>query len=472
MNYIHENFMLNGKTAQALYHSYAKNKPIYDYHCHLNPKEIYEDKVFSDISDLWLGADHYKWRAMRAMGVSEEYITGNASPKDKFRAWAYTLEHLIGNPLYHWSHLELKEYFETDELLSTSNWEAIYNHCNQKIRSESLSPKTFIKKSNVRFICTTDAPADSLEYHKLIKNTDFNTLVVPGFRPDKFMTVDSEDFCANLELLQKAADCTVDTYDALLAALESRLICFKELGSNISDHGLAVLYSVLPNSSEADKIFKNRLNGENISEKEKAVFQTTLLHDLGKLYYKHSFVLQIHFGALRNNNSAAFASLGADSGYDSIQDQIDIALALNMFLNNLTKEGKMPKCILYNLDPVYNDLIDTTISNFQSESGIRSKIQHGSGWWFNDTKRGMLDQIDSLATQGILMNFVGMLTDSRSFMSYTRHDYFRRIVCTYVGERVDSGEFPNEPHMLEKLISNICCNNAAEYFNIHTQEAQ
>ena len=472
MGYIHEDFMLNGKTAQNLYHSYAKNKPIYDYHCHLNPKEIYENNIFTDISDLWLGADHYKWRAMRAMGVPEEHITGSGSAKDKFRAWAYTLEHLIGNPLYHWSHLELKEYFGIDELLSTSNWEAMYNFCNQKIRSESLSPKTFIKQSNVRFICTTDAPADSLEYHKLIKNTDFDTLVVPGFRPDKFMAVNAQDFSVNIELLEKASGYTVRSYETLLSALESRILCFQELGSHISDHGLAVLYPVHPDSGATDTILKKRIKGEAVSEKERAVFQTTLLHDLGKLYYKYGFVLQIHFGAIRNNNSAAFASLGADSGYDSIQDQIDIAWALNMFLDNLTNEGKMPKCILYNLNPVYNDLIDTTIANFQSESGIRSKIQHGSAWWFNDTKRGMIDQIDSLATQGVLMNFVGMLTDSRSFMSYTRHDYFRRILCTYVGERVDSGEFPNEPHILEKLISNICCNNAVEYFNIHTQEAQ
>ncbi|MGI5172354.1 glucuronate isomerase [Treponema sp. OMZ 840] len=472
MSYIDENFMLNGKAAKKLYENYGKMQPIFDYHCHLSPKEIYENKVFSDISELWLGGDHYKWRAMRAMGVSEDCITGSASSKDKFKAWAYTLEHLVGNPLYHWSHLELKRYFGIDELLTTDNWETIYNKCNEKIQQESLRPRTFITQSNVRFICTTDDPIDTLEYHSLImQDTGFKTCVVPGFRPDKAFNIDAEHFCRYIHSLETASGCTIGDYPSLIAALENRLLHFKKLGSNVSDHGIGSLYAVEPDVHEANAILLKRLSGNSVTKAEKALFQTTVLHDLGTLYHKHAFVMQIHFGALRNNNSKAFTRLGADSGYDSIKDQNCLAGALNGFLDRLDAAGTLPKCIFYNLNPVYNDLIDTTIANFQTETGVRSKIQHGSGWWFNDTKRGMIDQMDSLATQGVLMNFVGMLTDSRSFMSYTRHEYFRRILCTYVGEKVDSGEFPDDEKLLKKLITNICYANAAEYFNKTNLEA-
>lgn len=466
MSFIHNDFMLQTETAKHLYHDFAKDMPIFDYHCHLSPEQIAEDYEFEDITELWLGGDHYKWRAMRAMGIEESKITGNATSEEKFEAWAYTCENAVGNPLFHWSALELKRYFHVDEILTSKNWKKIFDQCNKVIKEEKLTARTLIKNSNVTFICTTDNPADDLVWHKKIAADDsFDVVVSPGFRPDEaFAIQDSAKFLNFLSKLKRATGESMDSFADLLNGLERRIQYFADHGSNVSDHGLSEIHYVEASDEEIENIFQKAAKGDAVTNEEYAKFQTKLFVELGKIYHAKDFVMQLHFGAIRNNNTRIFETLGPDSGVDSIQDQPNVSYVLNHLMDAMDKENKLPKFIMYPLDPTYFDLAGTAAANFQSAPGIRSKVQLGAGWWFNDTKYGMLKQLKTLSEAGLLMNFVGMLTDSRSFISYTRHEYFRRILCNFIGDLVEQGEIPQDDELLKRLITNISYNNAVEYF--------
>lgn len=467
MTFINKDFMLQNKTAKQLYHDFAESLPIFDYHCHLDPQQIAEDHKFNNVTELWLAGDHYKWRAMRAHGIPEEKITGNASSEEKFEAWAQTVESVVGNPLYHWTHLELKRYFAIDELLNSKNWKSIYDQANKAILEKGLTARTLINNSNVTFIGTTDNPTDSLEFHDAIREDEnFTVEVAPSFRPDEAFAVGEEKFTNFIKKLQDASTKDVTTYKELIKEIENRVDYFNERGAIVSDHGLGKLFYAESTDDEIEAIFLKALAQKDITAEENAKYQTRLLSDLGKMYHARGWVMQLHFGAIRNNNSRMFDLVGADAGFDSINDQTDVAYALNNILNALDKEDKLPKTIIYNLNPIYNDVVASAVANFQSNNeGIKGKIQFGSGWWFNDTEQGMLRQMEALADHGLLMHFVGMLTDSRSFVSYPRHEYFRRILCNFIGERVENGKFPNNQELLKKLIENVCYNNAMRYFN-------
>ena len=465
--FIHDNFILKTQTAVDLYHQYAKNMPIYDYHCHLSPKDIAENRKFNTITELWLEGDHYKWRGMRTHGIDEKYITGDASDKEKFAAWAKTVPYTLGNPLYHWTHLELKNYFGIEELLSEKNWEQVWDRCNELLQQDDYSVHGLIKRSNVKVICTTDDPTDDLYYHEQIKNIEnFDVKVLPTFRPDKGVEINKDTFVPFVKQLEKVTNKSLTTFNEYVQALEERVQYFHERGGRISDHGLGEIPFASYEESELEQIFQAGRNGEQVSLVDENKFKTAALVFLAKCYKKRDWAMQIHFGAIRNNNTKMFAKLGPDSGIDSINDQAGVAAPLNALLNAFEQEDSLPKTILYNLNPTYNDLIASTIANFQTEAGVAGKIQFGSGWWFNDTKPGMIRQMSSLADQGLLSHFVGMLTDSRSFISYSRHEYFRRILCDLVGTWVEDGEIPNEPDLLKPLIENICYNNAKNYFSI------
>ncbi|WP_462412597.1 glucuronate isomerase [Neobacillus sp. Marseille-QA0830] len=465
--FIHENFMLNNQTAIDLYHQYAKDMPIYDYHCHLSPKEIAENRKFHNMTELWLSGDHYKWRALRAHGVDERYITGDASDKDKFMAWAKTVPYTLGNALYHWTHLELKKYFGIEELLNEETAEKIWNQCNELLQQDDYSVQGLIKRSNVKVICTTDDPTDDLSYHEQIaKQEDFPVKVLPTFRPDKGLEINKDTFVPFVQLLEQVNHQTISSFEEYLQALEKRVEYFHQKGCRISDHGLGQIPYAEFEPSELDAIFAEGRNGQKVSLEAEMKFKTAILLFLAKCYKERDWAMQIHFGAIRNNNTRMFRKLGPDAGYDSINDQGEVAAPLNALLDACDRENQLPKTILYNLNPIYNDLIGSTIQNFQSEPGVEGKIQFGSGWWFNDTKPGMIRQLTALADQGLLMHFVGMLTDSRSFISYSRHEYFRRILCNVIGNWVEEGEIPNDQALLQKLVENICFNNAKNYFNI------
>lgn len=466
MQLITEDFMLTNDVAKHLYHTYAKHKPIYDYHCHLDPKMISENVYFDNITSLWLGGDHYKWRAMRAQGIEEKYITGDADPKEKFKKWAITLENSVGNPLYHWSHIELKMYFGIDETLGSNNAEEIYDRANHYLKENNITTQTLIESSNVKLICTTDNPTDTLEYHDAIKaQKDFKTTVLPAFRPDDAFKVGTKQFVAFLKKLEKQTH-SITNVETFVSALQKRIDFFHNKGGRLADHGLEVIHFESFKPTEIDAIFDKALHGTAVSNQEYFQFQTFMLNELSKSYSEKAWTMQIHFGAIRNNNHNAFVKLGPDTGFDSIRDQDNLAFHLNATLDMMERESHLPKTILYNLNPVYNDIVGSTIANFQTEAGIQSKMQHGAGWWFNDTKRGMLKQMSSLADQGLIMHFVGMLTDSRSFISYSRHDYFRRILCSFIGELVENGEIPKDETLLKKMIENICYDNAYRYFKL------
>ena len=467
MSFIHDDFMLQSETAKHLYHDFSKNMPIFDYHCHLSPQQIAEDHTFKNVTELWLGGDHYKWRGMRAMGISEELITGNASDEEKFEAWAYACENAVGNPLFHWSALELKRYFHIDELLTSKNWKEIYDRCNQVIEEENLTARKLIKNSNVTFVCTTDNPTDDLAWHKQIAEDDsFDVAVLPGFRPDEAFAVQDESKFTNfLAKMKEVTGREMTSFADLLAGLEERIQYFADHGSNISDHGLTTIHYAEATDEEIEAIFQKAASGEEVTTEEYAKYQTKLFVELGKIYHAKKFVMQLHFGAIRNNNRRIFKNIGPDAGVDSITDQPNVSYALNNLMGAMDENNQLPKLIIYPLDPTYFDLAGTAAANFQMNAeGIRSKVQLGSGWWFNDTKYGMLKQLKSLSESGLLMNFVGMLTDSRSFVSYTRHEYFRRLLCDFIGDLVERGEIPNDDALLEKLITNISYNNAVEYF--------
>ncbi|WP_338471871.1 glucuronate isomerase [Niallia sp. XMNu-256] len=469
--FIHDNFMLNNQTAVDLYHTYAKKMHIYDYHCHLSPKEIAENRKFNNITELWLEGDHYKWRAMRAHGIDEKYITGDADPKEKFKAWAKTVPYTLGNALYHWTHIELKKYFGIEELLNENSWEQIWDRCNELLKQDDYSVREIIKRSNVKVIGTTDDPTDDLQYHEQIAQlSDFPVKVLPSFRPDKGLEINKDTFVPFVEALEKIANKSFPSYSDYIGALLDRVQYFHEKGCRISDHGLSEIPFAEFEEAELDGIYQSGRKGNHVSLEDENKFKTAILLSLAKAYKERQWTMQIHFGAIRNNNTKMFQKLGPDAGFDSISDQGEVAQPLNALLNAFEMQDSLPRTIVYNLNPVYNELIGTTIQNFQSnEDGIAGKIQFGSGWWFNDTKPGMIRQLTALADQGLLMHFVGMLTDSRSFISYSRHEYFRRILCNLVGTWVEDGEIPNDPSLLQQLVENICYYNAKNYFAIEVE---
>ena len=463
--FMDENFLLTTKTAETLYHEFAKPMPIYDYHCHLSTKEIYENKRYRSITEVWLGGDHYKWRALRSNGVEEHYITGSASDKEKFLKWAETVPQCIGNPLYHWTHQELKTYFGIEKQLSPETAEEIWETCNALLAQDDFTARRLIQRSNVTVVCTTDDPADSLEYHvALAKDPSFNVKVLPTFRPDKSFNIEKAGFAEWIEKLSQVTGKSITTLDDLLAALDERLDFFHSVGGRISDHGLDPLVFEIVTSQEAALIFEKGLRGESLTDYDVRQYKSFILTFLGRGYAKRGWVMQLHMGTIRNASSRMFTLLGPDAGFDAIADY-SLGLPLAAFLDKLDSTNELPKTILYCLNPRDNEMLATIMGSFQG-GGIPGKIQFGSGWWFNDQKDGMIRQMTALASLGLLSRFVGMLTDSRSFLSYTRHDYFRRILCSLLGEWVEGGEVPNDLKLLGSMVQNICYNNSKNYFGI------
>lgn len=457
MAFIDKNFLLDTKTARHLFFEVAEKLPIYDYHCHLSPREIAEDKKYDSITEIWLGADHYKWRFMRSMGVCEEYITGNADPYEKFEKYCECIGFAFGNPLYHWSHLELQRYFDIKTPISRASAKEIWERANEKLRT--FSAKKAIADSNVELIGTTDDPFDSLEYHKFIKESgSVLARVVPTFRPDKAINIGASDFT---DYIKKNS---VSSYEGLKKALVERLDGFVALGSRISDHGFSDLPFVIRSESEVSEIFDKRMSGAELSSDETDAYRTALLLFLAREYEKREVVMQLHVSALRNNNRRMFEALGADTGFDSI-GVYSLGEKLSRLLDTLEYEGALPKTILYSLNPADNYMLATMLGNFQG-GGIKGKIQLGSAWWFNDHLDGMREQMGALESEGAIAAFVGMTTDSRSFLSYPRHEYFRRILCQRIGEKVEKGEFNPDRAILDRLVSDICINNARKYFNM------
>ncbi|MDF2944162.1 MAG: uxaC1 [Herbinix sp.] len=465
INMIDNNFMLKGETAKMLYEKVAKNAPIYDFHCHLSPKEIYEDKVFDNISKVFLGFDHYKWRAMRYAGVPERYITGDANDLEKFQMWAKTCERLIGSPLYHWTNMELKNFFGVKEVLKESNAKEIYEHCNQKILEEALSPVKFIIKSNVKLICTTDDPADNLEYHTMLSGKkDMNFQVLPTFRPDKAINILNDYYIDYLKQLSTSCSFEINNYSDLVMALKARIEHFQVTGCRLSDHSLESL-SYLPTSEEeVGIIFHKKLHGDVVDAQEAEKFKCYTLKLLAKEYHSRGWTMQLHLGAMRNNNQVMFQKVGPDAGYDVMND-FNIAPHLSKLLNDMNKDQALPKTILYTLNPKDN-IVLSALPHCFGEDGVPGKIQFGAAWWFNDHKEGMQQHLKAIADQGMLTYFVGMLTDSRSFLSYTRHDYFRRILCSYIGSLVDNNEFDNDYAILKEIIEGICYKNIKNYLSV------
>lgn len=462
-NFMDNHFLLNNETAIRLYHDYAKEMPIIDYHCHLSPKEIYEDKTFKNITEIWLYGDHYKWRAMRSNGIEERYITGGATDYEKFLAWAKTVPMTIGNPLYNWTHLELQRFFGIDELLNEESAPRIWEKVNALLNSPGYSARDFIKKANVQVVCTTDDPVDSLQYHlRIQEDHDFDVKVLPSFRPDKGLEITREGFRPWVQRLEEVSHIEISSYDAFLHAIEARARFFHSVGGRISDHAIDSMVFAEATKEEAAIIFEKALKGQKISIEEEKKYKTYTLKFLGGLYAELGWTMQFHINALRNNNRKMFDILGPDTGYDSINDD-QIAKPLTHLLDAIEQESGLPKTIIYSLNAKDNDVIATIIGSFQS-GGIPGKIQFGTAWWFNDNKTGMLEQMQSLANLGLFTRFIGMLTDSRSFLSYTRHEYFRRLVCALIAEWVENGEVPNDIEFLGKIVQGISYNNAKEYF--------
>lgn len=458
-----KDFLLETETAQKLYHEYAAKMPILDYHCHINPQEIAEDRKFENITQVWLGADHYKWRQMRSNGVEEKYITGDASDREKFQKWAETLERAIGNPLYHWSHLELQRYFGYYGALNGETAEEVWNLCNAKLQEDGMSARNLIRQSNVTLVCTTDDPVDSLEWHeKIAADESFEVRVLPAWRPDKAMNLEKTDYLEYLKKLEVVSGVKIDSFASLIEALRIRMDYFAEHGCSVSDHGLEYVMYAPASEEEIEAIFAKRLRGEAVSRADELQFKTAYMVALGREYHKKNWAMQLHYGVKRDNNGMIFGKLGPDAGIDCINNYAPSSEMAD-YLNALAITDELPKTILYSLNPTDNATIGTIIGCFQSEEA-RGKIQQGSAWWFNDNKQGMIEQMTSLANLGLLGNFIGMLTDSRSFLSYTRHEYFRRIMCNLIGGWVENGEYPADEKVLGRMVQDISYNNAVRYF--------
>ena len=463
--FIKEDFLLTNKTSKRLYHKYAEDMPIIDYHCHINPQEIYEDKKFDNITEIWLGGDHYKWRLIRSNGVPEEEVTGNADAYTKFKQFATALSKAIGNPMYHWTHLELKRYFGYNGVLCADTAKEVFDLCNKKLQDKSMTARNIIKKSGVKLIGTTDDPIDSLEWHKKLReDKSFDVMVVPSFRPDKAVNIEKDGFAEYISKLSEVVGEKIKTVEDVKKALTKRLDFFCELGCRATDHGLDYMVYSPASKQETEEIFVRAMSGEKISASDAEKYKTAILVHLGEEYAKRGIVMQIHYGVQRNTNTLTFKNLGPDTGFDCISNQ-ECSTAVTGFLNALQMKNALPKTILYSLNPHDNEMLGTVLGCFQGEE-IPGKIQQGSAWWFSDTKSGMETQLKSLANLSILGNFVGMLTDSRSFLSYTRHEYFRRILCNIIGEWVENGEYPNDEKMLEEIVRGICYYNAERYFGL------
>ena len=461
--FIHKDFLLETEEAQVLYHKYAKKMPIIDYHCHINPKEIAENRKFENLTQIWLAGDHYKWRAMRANGIEESFITGNKSDAEKFEKWAETVPYTLRNPLYHWTHLELKKPFGITSLLSPKTSSEIYEECGTKLQQDDYSCRGLISKAQVEVICTTDDPIDDLKYHQQIKESGFATRVLPAWRPDKAMAIESvEDYNKYIDILEDVSGLKIVDFDSLLQALRKRHDFFAKQGCKLSDHGIEEFYAEDFTKDEIETAFRIARDGAPITEAQVRKFKSAMLLEFARMDADKGWVQQFHYGAIRNNNSSMFESLGPDTGYDSIGD-FNVAKDLSKFLDTLESEGKLTKTIIYNLNPKDNDMIATMIGNYQ-DGKIAGKMQFGSGWWFLDQKSGIEAQINALSNQGLLSKFVGMLTDSRSFLSYSRHEYFRRILCNMLGNDIQQGLIPNDLEMVGEMVEDICYNNAKEYF--------
>lgn len=465
--FMDKDFLLDTDTAHVLYHEHAEKMPIVDYHCHIIPDDILCDKRYNSITELWLGGDHYKWRAMRSCGVAEEYITGTAAPEEKFQKWAETVPKLIGNPLYHWTHLELQRYFDVYEPLSGKNAVEIYRHCNEILARDDMSVRGIIKKSNVKLICTTDDPVDTLNAQRMLaEEGTFSTAVVPAFRPDKAMEAGKPGFAKYMDALEVASGVKItkmnDVYSALFICMDK----FEALGCRVSDHAMDNCTYAEVDEASLNSILVRARSGEPLTAFEQTAYQTALLTTLAEEYVRRDWVMQLHFGCLRNNSSLMFKKLGDAVGCDSMNDAVN-ADGLVRLLDKIERSSGLPKTILYSLNPNDNGMIDSVIGSFQTDSKVPGRVQHGSAWWFNDHKAGMEAQLTSLMNLGAISGFVGMLTDSRSFLSYTRHEYFRRILCGLFGRIVENGEYPTDMDLLGQIVEDICYNNAVHYFRFY-----
>lgn len=462
-SFLDENFLLKTKTAQLLYHQYAKVMPVIDYHCHLPPDQIAGDKQFENLTQAWLYGDHYKWRAMRINGVEEKYCTGDASDRDKFQKWAETVPYTMRNPLYHWTHLELQRYFGINTILNGDSAQKIYDECSEKLRSPEFSVRNLLRKMNVKLVCTTDDPVDNLAYHQQMKDEGFEIPVVPAFRPDSAMNVNSAaGFNAYVDRLSSVTNNSISSYDDYLQALKQRHDYFDLMNCQVSDHGLETIYAEEFTIEEIKSIFLLLRGGKELSAGDKNKFRSAMLLQFAEWDWKKGWVQQFHLGALRNNNSRMMKNLGPDTGWDSIGD-FSQGSSLAKFLDKLDANNKLAKTILYNLNPADNELMATMTGNF-NDGSFPGKIQWGSAWWFLDQKDGMSKQINALSNMGLLGKFVGMVTDSRSFLSYPRHEYFRRILCDLFADDIENGELPNDIEWIGKLIQDICFNNSRNYF--------
>ena len=461
--FLGEDFLLETDTARQLYHEHAAKMPIFDYHCHISPKEIAENKSFSNLTEIWLAGDHYKWRAMRTNGVDERYCTGDATDKEKFMKWAETVPHTLRNPLYHWTHLELKKPFGINKILNPNTAQEIWEEANEKLNTPEFSCRGIIRKANVHTICTTDDPIDSLEYHRQIKADGFEVNVLPAWRPDKAMAIEnSATFNAYIDQLSAVAGMNISKFDQLIEALDKRHAFFHENGCRLSDHGLETLYAEPYTTAEIATIFSKVRSGRNVNNEELLKFRSAMLYEFAVMDHKRGWTQQYHLGAMRNNNRRLFENLGPDTGFDSIGDYA-LATPMSRFFDRLDYEEKLTQTILYNLNPRDNEVMATMLGNFQDGS-VPGKFQFGSGWWFLDQKDGMTKQMNALSNLGLLSRFVGMLTDSRSFLSYSRHEYFRRILCNLLGNDVEKGEIPADMDLLGQMVENISFNNAVNYF--------
>ncbi len=466
--FMDKDFLLSTETAQELYHGYAAQVPVLDYHCHINPQEIAEDRKFDNITQVWLGGDHYKWRQMRSNGIDEYYITGGASDREKFQKWAETLDKAIGNPLFHWSHLELQRYFGYTGVLGADTAEEVWNLCNAKLQEPSMSVRNLIRQSGVTLICTTDDPADDLRWHKVIAEDDsFDVQVLPAWRPDKAMNLEKPDYADYLKTLGAAAEMEIKTYADLKEALKKRMAFFDSMGCRASDHALEYVMYVPAAEDEIEAIFAKRLAGEPITREEELKFKTAYMIFVGGEYARLGWAMQLHYGCKRDNNTGMYNKLGPDTGYDCINNYAPSSQMAD-FLNALNETGNLPKTIIYSLNPNDDEAIGTILGCFQNSDAV-GKIQQGSAWWFNDNKTGMMKQMTSLANLGLLGNFIGMLTDSRSFLSYPRHEYFRRILCELLGTWVENGEYPKNMDKLGTIVKGISYNNAINYFGFNLE---
>ena len=464
--FLDENFLLETPTAQLLYHDHVKNLPIIDYHCHLDPKLIAKNHRFKNITELWLSGDHYKWRLMRANGVDEQFITGDASDWDKFMKFAEAIPYTMRNPMYHWTHMELQRVFGIDKLLSPKTATEIYDKCNKMLQQDGFTARGLMKKFKVEVVCTTDDPCDTLTYHDQIKDSDFDIKVLPTWRPDKSLAVENtSEFVNYIQKLSNVSGAKINSFKDYIKAIKNRHDYFNSMGCKLSDHGIEAFYSDDCSIEEAEAIFKKvYIEKNDLTDKEIGKFKSKMLYENAILNFEKGWVQQFHFGAIRNNNTKMFNSIGADTGYDSIDDNSNLAASMSRFFDRLQTQDKLAKSIVYNLNPRDNYLVATMVANFQ-EGPVAGKIQFGSGWWFLDQKDGMEDQMNVLSTQGLLSRFVGMLTDSRSFISYPRHEYFRRILCNLIGNDIEEGLLPaSEMEFIGQMVENISYYNAKDYF--------